>query len=415
MLLRDMTRGQRVAGAIFVLLLLASTLPVVYVADGRRNLHVLQAKAFLEGRLDIEKSDIYPYDISVLDGRRYVAFPPAPAALLLPFVAVFGAEATNTPLIALALTALSIVLLHAILRRLAVPERLHLWIVAGFVLGTAYWYCLVRSRDVWFFSQVVAVAFQLLAIHEALGKRRAWLAGLYLGIAVLSRQLSIFTALFVAVALLEEEIKEKRPIATYIPKLAGMSVSLVACLGILMILNHLRFGSPFDNGYAYMPLPGFKGERGRYGWFSGAFVPFNLVHLLVQGFHVDFDSPGKLTNMVADPFGTGILAASPFALLALYADHRRRLVKAAWVVIALAVAEQLRYIANGWVQLNAQRYTLDFWPVMTTLIAMGLTKRAEDNEERLWIGATVYAVGLNAFTVGLRVLNPLLDWYVGLF
>ena len=415
MLLRDMTRGQRVAGAIFVLLLLASTLPSVYIADGRRNLHVLQAKAFLEGRLDIEKSDVFPYDISFLGGRRYVAFPPAPAALLLPFVAVFGAEATNTPLIALALTALSIMLLHAILRKLAVPERLHLWVVAGFVLGTAYWYGLARSRDVWFFSQVVAVAFQLLAIHEALGKRRAWLAGLYLGIAVLSRQLSIFTALLVAVALLEEEIKERRPITTYIPKLVGMGVSLAACVGILMILNHLRFGSPFDNGYSYMFLHGYLGERGRHGWFSGAFVPFNLVYLLVQGFHVDFDSVDKLRNMVADPFGMGILAASPFVLLALYADHRHRLVRAAWVVIALTVSVQLLYLTNGNVQINAQRYTLDFWPVMTILIAMGLSNRAEDNEERLWIGATVFAVGLNAFTMGLRLLNPLLDRYVGLF
>jgi len=404
-----------VAGAILVLLLLASTLPSVYLADGRRNLHVLQAKAFLEGRLDIEKDDLFPYDISFLDGRRYVAFPPAPAVLLLPFVAVLGAEATNTPLIALALTALSILVLRAILRRLAVPDRLHLWVVAGFVLGTAYWYGLARSRDVWFFSQVVAVAFQLLAIHEALARRRAWLAGLYLGIAVLSRQLSIFTALFVAVALLEEEIEQKRPIASYLPKLVGMGASLAACLGAMMVLNHLRFGSPFDTGYSYIPLSGFMSERARHGWFSGAFVPFNLVYLLVQGFHVDFDSPDKLTNMVADPFGTGILAASPFVLLALYADHRRRLVKAAWVVVALTVAVQLRYIINGMVQLNAQRYTLDFWPVMTILIAMGLAKRAEDDEERLWIGATIFAVGLNAFAIGLRVMNPLLDRYVGLF
>jgi hypothetical protein len=411
----DASRGGRVAAAAFALLLLGSTLPSAYLADGRRNLHVLQAKAFLEGRLDIEKDDTYPWDVSTFEGRRYVAFPPGPALLLVPFVAVFGAPATNTPLIALALTALGVLLLHGILRRLAVPDRLHVWLIGGFMLGTAYWYGLARSRDVWFFSQVVAVTFVLLSLHEALGRRRAWLAGLYLGVAVISRQLTIVTGLFVAAALLEGELRERRPLVASLPMLAALAAPLAACVGLLLAYNHLRFGSPFDSGYAHMALPGFFGERARLGLFSAAFIPFNAVHLFLQGFHVEFDSPDKLTHMVPDQFGTGILAASPFVLAAIYAPHRSRLALAAWAVVALTVLAQLRYFANGWVQLNAQRYTLVYWPVMTILVALGLARRAEDGEERLWIGATLFAIGLNAFAMGLRVINPALEWYVKLF
>lgn len=410
----SMTRGQRWLGGVFLTLLLVSTIPVVFAADGRRNLHVLQAQAFLHGRLHVDEAEVvYPYDLSTFEGRRYVAFPPGPAALVLPVVAAFGAKATNTPLIALALTALVVVLLRNILRRLAVPERLHLWVAGAFVLGTPYWFVLTRSRDVWFFAQVVAVAFQMLALHEALGRRRAWLAGLYLGVATLSRQLSIFTGVVVAIALLEEEIRERRAFTAWVPKLAALGATAGACIGALLVLNHLRFGSPFEDGYRYMNLPGWLGERGR--WFSGAYVPFNLYYLLLAGLHVDFDSPDKLTRMVYDPFGTGILTASPFVLLAAYADQSRQLVKATWVAVALSLAVQLAYICNGAVQINAQRYTLDFWPALTLAVALGLARRAEDGEERLWLGAVGWAVGLNAFAISLRVLNPALDWYVRLF
>jgi hypothetical protein len=251
-------------------------------------------------------------------------------------------------------------------------------------------------------------------VREALGQGRAWLAGLFVGVAFLSRQLAVASAILVAGILLERAPPPRLRAALRL--LVPLGAPIAACAAFSMALNHLRFGSPFDSGYRFMPLYEVLRARGEaHGLFSLAYLPFNLIYLLVQGFHVDFTSPTRLSGMVPDPYGSSILAASPFILVGLWADRGRWVVRAAWATIAAALAVQLLYFCNGWVQVNAQRYALDWWPAAMILVALGLDGRARDGEQRLWLGAVAWAVGLNAFTGGLRFLNPVLDWWVARF
>ena len=59
------------------------------------------------------------------------------------------------------------------------------------------------------------------------------------------------------------------------------------------------------------------------------------------------------------------------------------------------------YHANGWAQINAQRYALDFLPILMLLTVRGLPYA----NRKLWEGCVIYSVALNviALLVFLRL------------
>jgi hypothetical protein len=378
-------------------------------SDGSRNLYVLQAVAFLDRQISIDR---YAHDVAVFEERFYVPFPPSPALLVLPVVAVFGAAGTNLPLISLLLTILNVGVLHNLLSRLAIERRLHFWVIAAFFLGTGYWLAALQSQGVWYFAHIVAVTFSLPALATALGSGRGWLAGLLLGIAFLSRQFTLGLVVVLVVAIWQNPKLVGRQ---RIWSLAGMGLALVAAVGFYLWFNYARFGHPLDTGYGYLQLSGFLAERVEtYGLFSPAYVPFNLFYLFVQGFHVDFTAPNAMQQMVQDPFGTSLFAASPFVLVAFYARRSDRFVQSMWAVIGLVVAATAFYYNNGWVQFNTQRFLLDLWPLLILLVALGLHHQREHSQ--LWKWLIGYAILLNAFALYLiGPLNALLNQWTELW
>ena len=396
-----MTRRQIVWGVLLGLLILISAWGRMAAHPGTDNLYVHQADAFLHGQLSIDE---YGWDASVGDGKIFVAFPPAPALLLMPVVAVLGPETTDTVAISLLLFVLTLMVVWRILARLDLPPTLRFWPILAFGLGTPLWHALHWGDGVWFFAHTVAVFFLILAIHEALGQGRGWLTGLFLAGAVLSRQFTLVAALFLVVSLWEKGGTGDRPRPRW-RNLAGFALPLLlAGVGYLWF-NAARFGSPFDTGYNYLKVSDFLLLRFKdYGLFSPAYVLFNLTYLLFQGFHLSFDAPNQLSGLTPDPFGAGILAASPFVLAAFFA-RRDRLVWSAWATVGITVVATLFYYNNGWVQHNAQRFTLDFWPVLLVPLALGLKQQFAAGQGRLWQGLIGYAVLLNV--IALVLIDPL--------
>ena len=370
---------------------------------GTENLYVRQAEAFLHGKLAIGE---YGWDAAVVQGQNFVAFPPAPALLLTPLVALLGPAATPTVAVSFILFALTLFVAWRVLARLALPAAMRFWVLLAFGLGTPLWLAVQWSDGVWFLAHVVAVFFLTLAIHEALGRRRGWIAGLFLAGAVLSRQFTLFAAIFLVVALWQ---RGESSVRSRWLNLAGFALPLLAAGVGYLWFNAARFGSPFDTGYNYLRVNDFLLLRFKdYGLFSPAYVLFNLIYLFVQGFHVDFTAPNQLSGLEIDPFGTSLLAASPFVLAAFFA-RRDRLVWAAWAVVALTALVTLFYYNNGWVQFNAQRFTLDFWPVLLIPLALGLKAQFAAGQARLWQWLIGYAVALNVLAlVLLEPLNELL-------
>lgn len=367
--------------------------PAVAPLDNEElNFYVQQADAFLHGRLHVGH---YTRDLAVYQGRYYVPFPPIPALVLLPLVAAFGLG-VNVRLAALAVMGLSVALLARILKRLEIEPPSALWLVAAFFLGTAYWFVALAGSTGWFFAHIVAVACMFLAIYEALGRGRGLLVGLFLGLAFLSRQMSIYSGLFLCAALWgnPDHSTRRRKLA----HLLGFLLSLGLCAGLYLAFNWARFGSPFDTGYSYIVLGGFLKERvGRFGLFNLAYVPANLIHLFLQGFHVEFSPPSYLGAPRMDPFGTSLTFASPFVFVALWARWRRGLLWTAWLGIGLSVVHALLYYNNGWWQQNAHRFTLDFLPLLMVLVALG-TRRLSP---RAWKPAVLYSILLNLLALFL--------------
>ncbi|MDC0712894.1 glycosyltransferase family 39 protein [Stigmatella sp. ncwal1] len=357
------------------------------------NLYGVQAQAWLEGRLDVPGP---AEDMSLYGGRYYVAFPPFPSVVLLPVVALTGHERVPYRAVALGVSLLTAWAAWRVLRRLDIPPEARPWLVAALLAGTAFWFCVVQSEAVWFFAHVVAVTCSLLALEEALGKGRGGWAGLWVGLAFLSRQLCVYLVPFIALAvwLRHAEAGRRRQVWQ-----AGGALAVVgACAGVYLVLNALRFGHPFNTGYAGMPLEDFLAVRvARYGLFHPAYVPFNFFHMFLEGPHFVFGGARQLAPNGMDGMGTSLTLASPFVFVALAARGERLFRVGAWSVVLLALTHMLFYYNNGWVQTNAQRFTLDFLPVLWVLVALG----TRHLEARVWKGLVAWSIGLNVFALAL--------------
>ena len=92
------------------------------ISLGRHSLaphFVYLAESFLHGRLDLLHVPDPPYDLTPLEGRWYVSFPPLPALLLTPLVAVWGLAVSDVAF-SVALGALGVMLFFLVLERLGV-------------------------------------------------------------------------------------------------------------------------------------------------------------------------------------------------------------------------------------------------------------------------------------------------------
>jgi hypothetical protein len=322
----------------------------------------------------------------------------------MPFVALFGVVKTKVILVALLLTLLNTWTFSRILTRLEVDQESILWLMLAFLLGTGYWLAVRSSESVWYFAHIVAITFMLLAIHEAFGNGRGIIAGMFLGCAFLSRQLSIYTSLFILSALMINPYNiSKRAKARQI---IGFVLSLFLCIAIYAAFNWARYGSLFDTGYSYLNLGGFlKSRFERFGLFHPAYFAFNFVYMFFQGPHIDFSG---LKPIGMSPFGTSLLFASPFVLFAFRAKWARVLILTSWCSIGVILLHLLFYYNNGWVQRNTQRFTLDFLPVLILLVAMSV-RQVNMNIFRI---AIAYSVFLNVIAlIALPIVNTLVPLF----
>lgn len=398
-------RSVLIALLLFGFAFLKSLWGPILTNHGGDNLYAHQAASFLKRRLDISVS-VPPYDSALFKGRIFVPFPPLPAVVMMPVVAAFGVERANGPLLASLLTLVDIIVAYRLLKRLGLTLADRVWLLLAFFLGTGYWYIVVSSARVWFWAQAVSITCLLLAVAEAWGRGRGRWVGLALAGAFLSRQMTILAGVGLAWRLWVH------PAFTVKSKRWRNLIAFVICTGVgivtYFLFNRARFGSILDTGYEYIQFGGFFHERYvRHGMFSAAYVPSNLLYLLVQGFHVDFNSPTRLSGVTPDLMGTSLLVGSPFVLLALLAGSAAEsTLPALWTSIGAIAVSQLFYLNNGATQINTQRFTLDFMPLLLVLIAMGMRREAERGRARLWRGGICYAILLNALAL---VLLPALE------
>jgi hypothetical protein len=328
------------------------------------NNFVLLAQAFLHGRTWIDWPGSY-IDALQYAGRYYVIEAPLPALLLIPFVAVFGAQ-TNQTMLGVVLAGVATGAAWELGERLGLSRASNVWICAFLLAGTDLLWCAMLG-DVWFVAHVCAVCFTMLALVELAGKRRGWLVALWAACAFESR-FSMIAAVPVYAYLL---MCDPEPFDSAQDKLRGITsfVSLLCGVAVLWVLyNRARWGTWTDIGYTTWY------HQDEVGMPTGS--PFRLSYLFYQLWSFFVQTPTQLPaypGLRPEYSGVALTWTSPALVLAFLARAPVRCVIALWVAALLTAVPNFLYYVNGFAQFG-MRHALDFEPFLVALMMLAVRK-----------------------------------------
>ncbi len=323
------------------------------------NQYVLLANAFLHGRLDIKNPGPW-LELAQYEGRYYVINPPMPAVLLLPFVAIFG-SGFDQSILSVVLGAIIVGLTYTMLRHAGTSKQLGLWISVLMGFGTNLWWASADGTS-WTLAHVSAVFFLTMAVIESLGKRRAWLMGLLLGFATLSR-LPVFLCFPYFLVMIHQPGNGLKALRRIWPFLLGLAVPL----SLNMAYNYMRFGDVGQTGYFqefYMEEPWFS-----HGRFNILYIPRHIYAIFFQGPMLLEEFPYFKPSFI----GLGLFFTTPAFLYAFLASKNGLTLSAALGILCI-LPPLITHGTTGWSQFG-YRYSLDFIPFLAILTAKGMKGR----------------------------------------
>src|SRR5439155_13890014 len=245
---------------------------------------VYQADAFLHGQLALSVPRPPNLNDWVLrDGRWYVSFPPFPALVMMPFVALFGLS-FNDVTFTLFFSAANVALLYRLLRRIQ-PDRAE-WEHVAFALiygfGTLAWSCGIRG-EVWYTAETIGVTLTLLYLHASLGARHPILAGLAVACAAITRAPLAFSAVFFLFEALSpdgplewDRLRDPARWRAALPKLVPHALAIGVVAIPMAWMNYARFGSFGEFGHSHLYANRVNEQVRRDGLFHSAFLERKL-------------------------------------------------------------------------------------------------------------------------------------------
>jgi hypothetical protein len=421
------------------------------------NHFVWQADAFLHGRVwfpypipgggDIPPNwwlqDVYPLTLAdgTPDGRVLLPFPPLPALVLLPFVAVWGL-ATDQEAVAIGLGALGVWMAWWVLGGLRIRTTVRALATAVFATGTVWWWA-TAAGSTWYLAHLVAANLALVAVGIALrhdpeaahqGPREegrgpadgllatAWpldrsqvLVGFLLALAVTARLPLILAAPFFILV---------GGGGTWPRRLLSAAAGGVLPVTALVAYTFLTSGSLIHPGYDYqyrLEVEGYPtlDYHGDWAVEDVRYIPQNLAIMLgalpvvvpdvlpdtlgvEPAVHVCLgpDAHRSLFDIecplaVPVDVGTSIVLSAPGLLLALLALGRHSLARlglGSAATVVLIATFNLAHFSQGWVQWG-YRFSLDFLPFLLPMVALGAA-RPSDGRVRVAAFALLVAGGL---------------------
>jgi hypothetical protein len=355
---------------------------------------VYQAKAFLDGRLDLDPQTLPNLEdwacVRQMGAAKtrcagpprpgdkwYVSFPAFPAVLMLPFVALHGWQFNDTSFGVL-LGALAIALFYSLARALEArgemartrDEALFLAMVLGF--GTLFFSCAIRG-EVWFLAEVLGVLLTCLYLRAAVGGSHPILAGALWSMATLTRTPLVFTALFFLLEVVApgptgrwQQLQEalRRPRSVLRPLL--LFAAGAAPLALLAALfNWARFGSLGEFGHSFLYDNRVNADIDAHGLFSPVYLARNIQAALLMLPRVQWN-PFRLDY---DPRGLSLLVTMPWLVLLAFPKARPRLHWPLWLTVAVCALPGLFYQNTGYMQFGF-RFSLDYTPYLVLLLGI---------------------------------------------
>ncbi|WP_068004837.1 glycosyltransferase family 39 protein [Pseudovibrio axinellae] len=364
-----------VVGGLSVILLAA----IVFRILGEQpesNSYALLAEAFLQGRFDATRC--FDLDCALFEEKIFVIFPPVPALIALPFVAIFGASFQHFIVLGTLCFTVTAVVWWQVSRVYQTDRQLAALLVLAFLFATPLQYSVLRADGIWFFAQAVAVMLTSLALWSALVKKNAWLVGLFIGLAFLSRQMSILYMPFFFVLMSSPDRSVFAINVESFRRFLKLAVFPACAILVYFAYNYARFGDPLQTGYAYIFPPEWEALRKpltawiehrvqELGLFHRDYFLFNLVHFFVQGPDVEF-SGRYLTQLSGfGDKGIALFIGAPFLFYFFLAQWSREYLFAVLTILLIA-GLTLFYHSNGFSQYSVQRYTLDWLPLMMLFV-----------------------------------------------
>lgn len=391
--------------AIFIsgLLIYGATMAGRLLKPSRDNHYVYLADAMLNGRLHIEGKPPHRNDWAKYQGKWYVSFPPAPAVLMIPGVAIFGMSFNDrlfTLVFAAAGPALLFLILAALSRRKSIDRKP--WeaaLISGvYGIGTVYYFAAVQG-SVWYTAHMVGGFFLLLFILFSLNARHPLLAGLCLGAAVASRPSIAPAALFFLYEAFVSRVDQNsgfrgglkslihpQSALSFFKPLFAFAIPIAAIMGLLLWMNEARFDNPFEFGHSLLKVR-WTGRIEKWGLFNYHFLSRNLAAAFAL---LPWISGSKPYIQISN-HGLALWFTTPVLFYILYPKVKNCFYIALCVTAAAIAVPTLLYQNTGWVQFG-YRFALDYMPFLIILIAA--TRRRFG---KLFFAAAVFGVAINLF------------------
>jgi len=358
---------------------------------------IYQDDAWLHGELALRRPPPDLNDWARVGDRWYVSFPPGPALLMLPGVALLGLDFPDVAF-TVAFAALNVLLFFLLLEKLRREEESsrtrgeNAGLALLLAFGTVAFSCSIRG-EVWYTAEVLGLTSSCLYLLAAYRARRPFLAGLAFGFGAITRTPLVFSIVFFALELIAGEgelgVALREP-ATYrdlrrLRRLALFGAGAFPFLAFAAWANFARFGSPLDFGHAHFFNNRVNADVQRYGLFSFHYLERQLHAAFTRLPHLEH---GRLTY---DPYGMSLLLTTPLFALLLWPRKRPRLHRLLWLTTAATALPGFFYQNTGYVQFG-YRFSLDYTPYLFLLLAVG--GRPMD---RLFLGLGLLGVAVNTW------------------
>lgn len=349
------------------------------------------ADAFLHGRIALSTAPSWLNElVPAANGTGwYVVYPPMPAVMLVPFVALLG---PNLPqqIPAAIFGGAAVGLLWLVLAEFDLTARARAMLTLVFAFGTCFWY-VTEVGSAWYLSQTVAVLFAVGALLPALQRRWPWLAGLLLGCATIARLPVGLTAPFYLAMLLglgwPPRIPSdwRRAIRTTFAFGAGLAVPLL----VYAAYNLARWGTPVDLGY--VRIPGIQADQFyQHGILSLQYIPRNLYAIFLRSWNYVDHFP------YLQPSWWGLAVPLTTPLILWLGRVRLRDPRAAYAIIGTLLA-LVPIVTHGNVGVTqfGYRFSLDvqplLWVMLATVFERGVSRWA-------WVAAAA-AIAINLYAL----------------
>ncbi len=324
-----------------------------------QNHFIYLADAFLHGRLGVTGGGTSLAEIVPFNGNYYVVYPPMPAVLLLPFVAIFG-TGFDQGLMSVFLACLCVALTWFMLKKTGVNGNKALWLAGLFGFGTCFWF-IASVGSAWYIEHVLAVLFLTLAIILAFSKKSPFLIGVLLGCAFLSRLPVVLSFPFFLLLIYEQNSAWK----PRLKQAAYFAVGLGILVGLYELYNFGRWGVFSDLGYNL--IPGIQQDPYfTNGIFNLSYIPRHIYAILFQGPILLSNYPYFEPNWM----GLGLFFTTP-AFIYIFKGPWKRLSKYAALAILCILPILITHGTVGFTQFG-YRFSLDFTPFLLLLTAKGM-------------------------------------------